>query len=211
MSYHKPADFQERAHGDPTESTTVKRTDISRGLQREAQHSMGNADLRDFQLKINNKFFLLPLNNWNSLGLMHLCIQVHRNGMFGDQWWINRSRRRVLQEQSGMRWSLWHLHHPTQGCCWQRCPPSDNGNESWRTNTAALLRFSSVSASLHTLSLNTARLLLNSFKHNWMLPFNFWYLICWHSKWWHSLDFSIQFAKSCTRQSLEEFCWQSLL
>lgn len=101
----------------------------------------------------------------NNLGLMQLCIQVHQNAMSGDKRWINhRSQIPVLglQEQSAMRWSLWHLYHPTQGCCWQRCPPPDNGNESWRTNTAALLRFSSVSASLNTLSLSTARLFLYS-------------------------------------------------
>lgn len=50
LNIHKPADFQERARGDPTESTTDKRRDISRGLQWEAPHSMGNTDLRRFQL-----------------------------------------------------------------------------------------------------------------------------------------------------------------
>lgn len=134
--------------------------DISTGLQWEAAHSMGNTDLRDSSKLITSSFYCHQITN--SLGLMHLCIQVHQNRITGDQRWINRSQCRVLQEQSAMRWSLWHLYHPTQGCCWQRCPPPDNGNESWRTNPAALLRFSSVSASLNTLSLSTARLFLYS-------------------------------------------------
>lgn len=76
---------------------------------------------------------------------------------------------------------------PHRECCWQKCPQSDNGNESWRTNTAALLGFSSVTASLNTFSLMHCKTILVSVKLNWMLPINFWYLTCWHPNWWHSL------------------------
>lgn len=110
--------------------------------------------------------------------------------------------RAVMNKQimvPGAPWAVWNemeLVAPShRECCWQKCPPSDNGNESWGNNTAALLRFSSVSASLNTLFLSIARLFLYSVKQNWMLPINFWYLTCWHPNWWHSSDFSTQVCK----------------
>lgn len=49
MSYHKTAEFQERANGDPTESTTGRVDTFQLDFSGKTPHSMWNTELKDFQ------------------------------------------------------------------------------------------------------------------------------------------------------------------
>lgn len=156
---------------------------------------MGNTDLRDFSSKLRrSSFYCHSITEivWGSCTWVSKCTKM--GCLESRDEWTDHSAgcSKSSLECDGVCGTF--ITSPRE-CCWQKCPPADNGNESWGTNTAALLRFSSVSAFLNTLSLSTAGLFLYSVKQNCLLPINFWYLTCWHPNWWHSSDFSTQVCK----------------
>lgn len=79
MSYRKRAKFQERAHGDPTESTMERVDRFQLDFSGKPHTACKTLNSGTSSTELITRLFLLSLNNSKTLGFTHLSTHVHQN------------------------------------------------------------------------------------------------------------------------------------